>query len=197
MSFKNKRCVNIFVYFSHLVKASLESVFGFAPLSSIYLFFDLADTFLRLTYFETSNALKVFVFLTVAVVICFFLCWAPQHAQRLAYTWAMKYTNDPLIAKIFIFTTYVSGILYYVSTCINPLVYNIMSNKFRQAFKVILMWSIYIPIPPTIPSSQNVIKFWFREHLLLYVPFILIYGDVSYHANTYQRRNIFILMKLA
>lgn len=79
-------------------------------------------------------------FLLVAVVICFFLCWAPFHAQRLAYMWAMKYMDDPLIRNIFVFTTYASGILYYCSTCVNPLVYNIMSNKFRQAFKVSLMY---------------------------------------------------------
>jgi len=32
--------------------------------------------------------------------------------------------------------TYISGVLYYLSTCINPLLYNIMSHKFREAFKV-------------------------------------------------------------
>lgn len=32
--------------------------------------------------------------------------------------------------------TYFSGVLYYLSTCINPLLYNLMSNKFREAFKV-------------------------------------------------------------
>lgn len=32
--------------------------------------------------------------------------------------------------------TYVSGVLYYLSTCINPLLYNLMSNKFREAFRV-------------------------------------------------------------
>jgi neuromedin U receptor 1 len=53
--------------------------------------------------------------------------------------WAMeeeKYMGDPVIRDIFVFTTYVSGVLYYISTCINAVVYNIMSNKFRQAFKV-------------------------------------------------------------
>ena len=30
---------------------------------------------------------------------------------------------------------YISGILYYVSSTINPILYNIMSLKFRQAFK--------------------------------------------------------------
>jgi len=31
---------------------------------------------------------------------------------------------------------YTSGVLYFLSTCINPLLYNIMSHKFREAFKV-------------------------------------------------------------
>lgn len=29
-----------------------------------------------------------------------------------------------------------SGILYFLSTCINPLLYNLMSHKFRENFKV-------------------------------------------------------------
>lgn len=37
---------------------------------------------------------------------------------------------------IYTIMTYISGVLYYLSTCINPLLYNLMSNKFRQAFKV-------------------------------------------------------------
>lgn len=32
--------------------------------------------------------------------------------------------------------TYLSGILYYLSATVNPVLYNIMSNKFREAFKV-------------------------------------------------------------
>lgn len=31
--------------------------------------------------------------------------------------------------------TYVSGVTYYLSTTINPILYSIMSVKFRQAFK--------------------------------------------------------------
>lgn len=67
---------------------------------------------------------------TVAVVVAFFFCWAPFHAQRLV----AFYGKDQLF--VYAITTYVSGILYYLSTCINPLLYNIMSNKFREAFKV-------------------------------------------------------------
>ncbi|XP_011647545.1 uncharacterized protein LOC105433800 [Pogonomyrmex barbatus] len=35
---------------------------------------------------------------------------------------------------IYLLMTYVSGVFYYVSTTINPILYNIMSNKFRMAF---------------------------------------------------------------
>ncbi|XP_053678623.1 pyrokinin-1 receptor [Anopheles nili] len=82
----------------------------------------------------TRRVLKMLV----AVVVAFFLCWAPFHAQRLVYIYGVDQDHqptDPLILKLFVITTYISGILYYLSTCINPLLYNIMSNKFRQAFK--------------------------------------------------------------
>lgn len=64
--------------------------------------------------------------------MAFFLCWAPFHAQRLVAIYGSRYDH----LTIYVVMTYVSGILYYMSTCINPLLYNLMSNKFREAFKV-------------------------------------------------------------
>lgn len=112
-------------------------------------------------------------------MICFFLCWAPFHAQRLISVYVITsgvvetsgsngdntlHGETETTEQIFVTTTrasveelqgddgaaahndydvfiysvatYVSGVLYYLSTCINPLLYNLMSNKFRQAFKV-------------------------------------------------------------
>ncbi|XP_031633326.1 pyrokinin-1 receptor-like [Contarinia nasturtii] len=74
---------------------------------------------------STRRVLKMLV----AVVLAFFICWAPFHAQRLV---AFYYRDHPFIYAVM---TYISGVLYYLSTCINPLLYNIMSNKFREAFK--------------------------------------------------------------
>ncbi|KAL0274803.1 UNVERIFIED_CONTAM: hypothetical protein PYX00_002841 [Menopon gallinae] len=37
---------------------------------------------------------------------------------------------------VYDFLTYISGVMYYLSTTINPLLYHIMSHKFREAFKV-------------------------------------------------------------
>ncbi|XP_018323317.1 pyrokinin-1 receptor-like [Agrilus planipennis] len=74
----------------------------------------------------------------VAVVIAFFLCWAPFHIQRLYTTYVSKFPenfNRDTLLKVYTIITYLSGIFYYISTAINPLLYNIFSLKFRDAFK--------------------------------------------------------------
>ncbi|KAH8388494.1 hypothetical protein KR093_008006, partial [Drosophila rubida] len=88
----------------------------------------------RLNHYGTRRVLRMLV----AVVICFFLCWAPFHAQRLIAIYAPARGAQLHDQHEFLYTvmTYVSGVLYYLSTCINPLLYNLMSNKFREAFKV-------------------------------------------------------------
>lgn len=72
------------------------------------------------------------------MVVAFFICWAPFHAQRLLAVYAQSSAaeaEDALVI-VYITLTYVSGVFYYLSTTVNPLLYNIMSNKFREAFKV-------------------------------------------------------------
>ncbi|CRK94983.1 CLUMA_CG008471, isoform A [Clunio marinus] len=69
----------------------------------------------------------------VVVVIAFFLCWCPFHVQRIVFTYIEHGAIDQNLS--FSINT-ISGVLFFVSTCINPFLYNIMSNKFREAFKV-------------------------------------------------------------
>lgn len=76
----------------------------------------------------------------MAVVVAFFICWAPFHAQRLVYIHGANQDNkpkEPIMQHIYDVITYISGIFYYFSTTINPILYHIMSLKFREAFKVI------------------------------------------------------------
>lgn len=77
-------------------------------------------------------------FCLVAVVVAFSICWAPFHIQRLVATYGKPSDSANFIRnrKIYEIVTYLSGILYYASATVNPLLYNIMSNKFREAFKV-------------------------------------------------------------
>lgn len=84
----------------------------------------------------TANTLcYVPLFDPVAVVVAFFICWCPFHAQRLmAVNTTEGIGQDQW--KFYMILNQCSGILYFLSTCINPLLYNIMSHKFRDAFKV-------------------------------------------------------------
>lgn len=71
---------------------------------------------------------------SAAVVIGFFVCWAPFHAQRLLYMHASKIKYyEEINAWMF----YITGIFYYISSTLNPILYNIMSNRYRIAFKEI------------------------------------------------------------
>ena len=84
----------------------------------------------------------------MAVVVAFFICWAPFHVQRLIAIYGTNSedhvsSKGPLEEFLYLLFTYLSGVLYYVSTTINPILYNIMSNKFRQAFMV--SFSIFFP----------------------------------------------------
>lgn len=73
----------------------------------------------------------------MAVVATFFFCWAPFHAQRLMAVYGnVTNTNNQFFFDSYTVLTYISGILYFLSTCINPLLYHIMSHKFRDASRV-------------------------------------------------------------
>ncbi|KAJ9592159.1 hypothetical protein L9F63_001275, partial [Diploptera punctata] len=75
-----------------------------------------------------------------AVVVAFFICWAPFHAQRLLAVYALNNATapNPVLVTVYKTLTYTSGVLYYMSTTVNPVLYHIMSNKFREAFKTTL-----------------------------------------------------------
>jgi len=62
----------------------------------------------------------------------FFLCWAPFHAQRLLYIYAQDSDYYPDLNE---WLYILSGCLYYFSTTVNPILYNLMSIKYREAFK--------------------------------------------------------------
>lgn len=71
-------------------------------------------------------------FISGAVVIMFFLCWGPFHAQRLLYIYAQDSDYYPDLNE---WLYILGGCLYYFSTTVNPILYNLMSIKYRQAFK--------------------------------------------------------------
>lgn len=72
-------------------------------------------------------------------MVSFFICWLPFHAQRLLASYLFKYNEESSANQVLLDIcqklTYISGVMYYLSSTINPLLYQLMSAKFRLAFK--------------------------------------------------------------
>lgn len=65
-------------------------------------------------------------------MIAFFLCWAPFHSQRLLFLYGQ---DLPHFAEINAWLYYITGCLYFFGSTVNPILYNLMSVKYRMAFK--------------------------------------------------------------
>jgi hypothetical protein len=73
-------------------------------------------------------------FFSVFVVLSFFICWAPYHCQRLL-TVSMTEQRSLFMMRILEYLYYISGVSIYISSTINPILYNLMSERYRVAFK--------------------------------------------------------------
>lgn len=60
------------------------------------------------------------------LVAVFGLCWAPFHVDRLMW----RYMDN----KSFGYFHIISGVCFYLSSAVNPILYNIMSTRFREMF---------------------------------------------------------------
>ncbi|KAK9505558.1 hypothetical protein O3M35_009580 [Rhynocoris fuscipes] len=124
-------------------------LFFFAPMTVITILYILIGVRLRKTTSKKADqrirdsrrshqprSTTRVVKMLVVVVVAFFICWAPFQTQRLyALYFSSGGNTSPTTILIYKLITYASGLLYYLSTTINPFLYNIMSLKFREAFK--------------------------------------------------------------
>ncbi|XP_074033554.1 neuromedin-U receptor 2-like [Leptinotarsa decemlineata] len=96
-----------------------------------------AEEFGRKSASANNAAQKRVVNMLIAVVVAFFICWAPFHTQRLLAVYLSTASEEiqQMFFDFYLYLMYTSGVLYFVSTCVNPVLYHIMSNKFRKAFK--------------------------------------------------------------
>ncbi|XP_002666717.1 growth hormone secretagogue receptor type 1 [Danio rerio] len=79
---------------------------------------------------DKSN--KQTVKMLAVVVLAFVLCWLPFHVGRYLVSKSSE-ANSPVISQISEYCNLVSFVLFYLSAAINPILYNIMSKKFRSA----------------------------------------------------------------
>ncbi|XP_074955162.1 neuromedin-U receptor 1 [Phalacrocorax aristotelis] len=70
------------------------------------------------------------------LVVVFGICWAPFHTDRLVWSFVSTWTSHML--HMFQYVHIISGVFFYLSSATNPILYNLMSTRFREMFKEVM-----------------------------------------------------------
>lgn len=62
------------------------------------------------------------------VVLAFVVCWLPLHVGRILFA-----QGSPVLYEVSQYFNLVSMLLFYLGASVNPILYNIMSQKYRRA----------------------------------------------------------------
>uniref|UniRef100_H3D3S7 Neuromedin U receptor 3 n=1 Tax=Tetraodon nigroviridis TaxID=99883 RepID=H3D3S7_TETNG len=72
--------------------------------------------------------------LCLAIVVAVFgLCWAPFHIERLLWSSISHWTD--LMHSVYQYVHIVSGFFFYLSSAVNPIIYSLLSTRFRECFR--------------------------------------------------------------
>ncbi|XP_042339945.1 neuromedin-U receptor 1 [Plectropomus leopardus] len=107
------------------MRQSLEAKTGFGQ-----------DSFCNIrTQQQKARRQQVTKMLFVLVVV-FGICWAPFHTDRLMWSFINEWTDNH--HEIFEYVHIISGVFFYLSSAVNPILYNLMSTRFREMFKEVM-----------------------------------------------------------
>ncbi|NXX99565.1 NMUR1 protein, partial [Centropus bengalensis] len=70
------------------------------------------------------------------LVVVFGICWAPFHTDRLVWSFISTWTSH--MHHMFQYVHIISGVFFYLSSAANPILYNLMSTRFREMFKEVM-----------------------------------------------------------
>ncbi|MEE6507608.1 hypothetical protein FKM82_027210 [Ascaphus truei] len=79
---------------------------------------------------------KQTVKMLAVVVVAFVCCWLPFHIGRILFAWAG--IGEYALYNLTQYFNLISMVLFYLSASINPMLYNVMSQKYRAALNKIL-----------------------------------------------------------
>ena len=83
-----------------------------------------------------SLSLSCLSYFLVVLVVVFGICWAPFHTDRLMWSFINNWTDSQ--HEIFQYVHIISGVFFYLSSAVNPVLYNLMSTRFREMFKEVM-----------------------------------------------------------
>ncbi|CAF89857.1 unnamed protein product, partial [Tetraodon nigroviridis] len=79
-----------------------------------------------------AQSLRHGVLVLRAVVIAFVVCWLPYHARRLMFCYVSDWSDD--LYDFYHYFYMLTNVLFYVSSAINPVLYNLLSASYRRLF---------------------------------------------------------------
>lgn len=71
----------------------------------------------------------------IAVSVVFLLCWTPHYVVSIV---SQLQAHSFLRHSNFVFTMLATHLVGFLNSCINPMIYNSMSEKFRNGFRLII-----------------------------------------------------------
>ncbi|XP_072516712.1 neuromedin-U receptor 1 [Salminus brasiliensis] len=73
------------------------------------------------------------------LVVMFGICWAPFHTDRLMWSFMDQWASEQVeIFQAYEYVHVISGVFFYLSSAVNPILYNLMSTRFREMFKEVM-----------------------------------------------------------
>lgn len=67
------------------------------------------------------------------MVAVFGVCWAPFHIERLLWSSITQWTDS--MHAVYQYVHIVSGVFFYLSSAVNPVIYSLLSTRFRECFR--------------------------------------------------------------
>ena len=81
------------------------------------------------------QARRQVVLMLFMVVVFFFVCLLPMQTVRLYLLWASREQVQSLGLEGYLILLYFARVMLYLNSAINPICYNLVSTKFRGAFR--------------------------------------------------------------
>ncbi|XP_019711769.1 neuromedin-U receptor 1 [Hippocampus comes] len=104
---------------------------------------------------EGGRRTQVIKMLSIVVAV-FGVCWAPFHMERLLWSSVRQWTD--LMHNIYQYVHILSGVLFYLSSAVNPVIYSLISTRFRECFRELVCSRTDELDSPPPPKSSLVIS---------------------------------------